>query len=62
MCRAVSGAIGCTRAQARPVTRPSTRPVTRPAPGSQLMVYRTEDMYLLDKKSIEMPGIQDFEW
>jgi translation initiation factor 3 subunit B len=41
---------------------PDDRYVARVTPGQQISVYELPDMHLLDKKSIKIEGVVDFEW
>jgi translation initiation factor 3 subunit B len=36
--------------------------VARVTPGQSIQVYEAPEMYLLDKKSIKLDGVVDFEW
>lgn len=41
---------------------PSDKYFARVTPGQQISVYETPSMILVDKKSIKIEGVEDFEW
>lgn len=41
---------------------PSDKYFARVTPGQQISVYETPSMVLVDKKSIKIEGVEDFEW